>query len=604
MSKRFIAPESTEPPIVDTYVEKLALKLGLDEYARISRVLSADHTFWRALLPLSDTSSGTVLVVETRLGALSWQLSQKFNRVVSWHSSHEAAERTQQFLLTRGTTNIDVVVATDIADLRIEPRSLSAIIVCSPGEDPTSQWNGFTRDSGRALLRSVKHLLADSGVLVLNDNNLWAYRNDFDRPRLTRLAGNSALPLLKKLVTQYFPTQSLFVSRSSVTATQLPCPDYVSSDGILKDSLLPKNKYTKFKNALINLSPSRLLWPSYLMLAFHQKYISVIEKILVAHQNEQQLAWTLKETPSIKRIVPGNGGTTIIAVGPNAANENCDVIVRLPSNEQGRLLCETNSHALRTLSNTQWASNVPAFIASGKIGGEAYFIEKKCTGSEVEYGTTNLNNMFTGAGEMIEKFHQSSTQRVVMTKRLFATKISPLFNETRGFSDVAIHHQLDRLHTTIGENFVGKRVSIGFVHGDFKLGNLLFDKDRRITSIIDWDGFSEDGFQIFDYLTHLLYAISSQTNSSLVEAYLEYVLPWKLPAVHLQTVGQKIELLAGDTESFQLLRMVFWLSQLSLRFDRLLKVHPEAQQRFLVPVLDAFERLLAVEKPRVASPLH
>jgi Phosphotransferase enzyme family len=604
MNKRFIASDVMPSPIVDTYIEKLALALDLDEYVRISRVLSADHTFWRALLPPSDTSSGTVLVIESRLGALSWQLSKRFSRVVSWHASYEAAERTQQFLLTRGATNIDVVIATDIADLRIEPRSLSAIIVCSPGEDPTSQWSGFTRDSERTLLRSIKHLLADSGVLVLNDNNLWAYRNDFDRPRLTRLAGNSALPLLKALVAHYFPVQSLFVSRSSVTATQLPCPDYVSSDGVLKDSLLPKNKYTKFKNALINLSPSRLLWPSYLMLASDRKYIPAIEKILVAHQNEQRLAWTLKEIPIIKRIVPGNGGTTIIAVGPNAANENCDVIVRLPSNEQGRLLCETNSHALRTLSNTQWASNVPAFIASGKLGGEAYFIEEKCTGSEVEYGTTNLNNMFATAGEMIEKFHQSSTQHVVMTQRLFVTKISPLFDETKGFSDVALHPRLDRLHTTIRENFVGKRVSIGFVHGDFKLGNLLFDKDRRLTSIIDWDGFSEDGFQVFDYLTHLLYAISSQTNSSLVEAYLEYVLPWKLPAVHARTMGQKIELLAGDAEGFQLLRMVFWLSQLSLRFDRLLKVHPEAQQRFLVPVLDAFERLLVLETPRVASPLH
>ena len=340
------------------------------------------------------------------------------------------------------------------------------------------------------------------------------------------------------------------------------------------------------------------------MLASDQKYFPVIEKILVAHQNEPRLAWTLDESATIKRIVPGNGGTTIIAVGPNATNENCDVIVRLPSNEHGRLLCETNSHALRTLSNTQWAANVPVFIASGELAGEAYFIEGKCSGSEVEYGTTNLEDMFAGASEMIEKFHQSYTQHVVMTKRLFATKISPLFDETKGFSHVSVHRQLDRLHTTMGEHFVGKRVSIGFVHGDFKLGNLLFDKDRKLTSIIDWDGFSEDGFQVFDYLTHLLYAISSQTNSSLVDAYLEYILPWKLPAAHARTMGQKIELLAGDAEDFQLLRMVFWLSQLSLRFDRLLKVHSEAQKRFLVPVLDAFERLLAVETSRVASQLH
>jgi hypothetical protein len=604
MNKRFTAADVTPSSVVDTYIEKLALTLDLDEYVRTSRVLSADHTFWRALLPPSSTSSGTALVIESRLGALSWQLSKKFNRVVSWHASREAADMAQRFLHTRGATNIDVVVATEIADLRIKPRSLNAIIVCSPGEDPTSQWKVFTRESERTLLRSVKHLLADNGVLVLNDNNLWAYRNDFDRPRLNRLAGNSALPLLKTLIAHYFPARSLFVSRSSVTATQMPCPDYVSSAGILRDSLLPKNKYTKFKNTLINLSPSRLLWPSYLLLAADRKYIAAIEIILIAHQNEQRLAWTLKETPTVKRIVPGNGGTTIIALGPNAATENCDVIVRLPSNEQGRLLCETNSHALRTLSNTQWASYVPAFIASGELGGEAYFIEEKCPGSEIEYGTTNLNNIFADAGEMIEKFHQSSTQYVVMTKTLFATKILPLFDETKGFSDVALHPQLDRLHDAIRESFIGRKVSIGFAHGDFKLGNLLFDKDRRLTSIIDWDGFCEDGFQIFDYLTHLLYAISSQTNLSLVDTYLEYVLPWKLPAAHARTMGQKIELLAGDAESFRLLRMVFWLSQLSLRFDRLLKVHPEAQQRFLVPVLDAFERLLAFETPRVASDLR
>jgi hypothetical protein len=604
MNKRFVAPEGTVAPIVDTYIEKLALTLDLDAYIRVSRILSADHFFWRTLLPFSETSSGTVLVIESRLGALSWQLSKRFSRVVSWHASHEAAERTQQFLLTRGATNIDVVIATDIADLRIKPRSLSAIIICSPGEDPTSQWNWFTRDSERILLRSIKHLLTDCGVLALNDNNLWAYRNDFDLARSTKFAGNSALPYLKALVANAFASQNLFVSRSSVTATQMPCPDYVSSAGILAGSLLPKNRYTKFKNALINLSPSRLLWPSYLMFASAQKYIPVIEKILVTHQNKSGLEWVSKGKPTIKRIVPGNGGTTIVAVGPHATNGKHDVIVRLPTTVHGRIRCETNSHALRTLSSIQQTVDVPAFIASGELGGDAYFIEGKCTGSEVEYGTSGLDTMLTEAGEIIGAFHHSSTRHTLLTDELFNLKISPLFNETKGFSDVALHLQLDRLHATIRENFVGKRVSIGFVHGDFKLGNLLFDKDRRLTSIIDWDGFSENGFQVFDYLTHLLYAISSQTNSSLVEAYLKYVLPWKLPAEHSQTIGHKIELLTGDAKSFELLRMVFWLSQLSLRFDRLLKVHSEAQQRFLIPVLEAFERLLALETPPVATPLH
>lgn len=92
MNKRFVAPEGTVAPIVDTYIEKLALTLDLDAYIRVSRILSADHFFWRTLLPFSETSSGTVLVIESRLGALSWQLSKRFSRVVSWHASHEAAE--------------------------------------------------------------------------------------------------------------------------------------------------------------------------------------------------------------------------------------------------------------------------------------------------------------------------------------------------------------------------------------------------------------------------------------------------------------------------------------------------------------------------------
>lgn len=587
----------------DTLLLALAQQMPFEEYAKSAHTLCANHAFWHPLLPADMRQDRVALVLETRLGALSACLAGRFGRIISWHRSQNAADRSKRFIDVQGARNIAIQVSEDFAQLPLAPQSLAAIIVVGLDQDPTGQWVNVSQ----TLMQSIETLalphLQPDGILVLHDNNAWAYRHDAADKH--DAAPREPLPLVSRRVKRTFASTQTLVSRASLTSEHIPCPDYVPSDARLIDIHVPKNRYARVKSAILNLRPSRQLWPSYLMLGTNARRTSLVDDILQAHRSAPGLRWLAQTDPEIRRVIAGHAGTSIVICGPRNGDPAEDVILRLPSTPRGHALCQTNALALKTIQSGTFAGKAPLLLAEGELGGNAFWMESRAGGRELQYGSDNLHGALASACATLLAFHQTNTAYTTIDSDLFDKLVTPCFDDIVSAVGPRLQERLTLIQTKLRKALVGMRASIGATHGDFKLGNMLFYPDNTLQSLIDWDGYRHTGFQVFDYLTHLLYTLASESDPTLVHLYLDHILPWKIPGHLAAAVDAPVTALAPDRDSFQMLRIVFWFSQIATRFDRLYKLHAEGQEIYLTPALAIMENMLGigrVESMARASP--
>jgi len=66
----------------------------------------------------------------------------------------------------------------------------------------------------------------------------------------------------------------------------------------------------------------------------------------------------------------------------------------------------------------------------------------------------------------------------------------------------------------------GRAVIISLTHGDFKIGNCLFDSHSRVTGIVDWDMASRGELALFDLASFRGHSIRDRESLSLAEVVL------------------------------------------------------------------------------------
>jgi hypothetical protein len=574
-----------------TWLHRLADALPADAFIEYALTTSAHHAFWHALLP-ADSVRGTALVVESRLGAVTASVSAHYKDVISWHTLDTAAEKTSALLAYHDVKNTRIVVAGKLDELDVQ--NIDALIVVAPDQDPIQQW---TAHALSPLLEFAKAHLSKNGVLVLQQNNRWTYRRDdvtreTDHSHSTR----SALFTLQKRIRASFAWSDTYVSKAFITATQSPPPDYVPLSVEFADEQPSRAALARIKAAVVNSKPARYCWPSYLLLAGPSRPSSLLDRIVAAVDSGMTHTFGKAHTFALKRVIPGNAEVSIFIATIGEGAGRSDVIVRIPASARGRALCDTNAHALEVLKHSAFSHLVPRLIKRGIVDTSPFSIESRCGGHELHYGSPVLNDALGDACRVMLRIHQSQRSYSPVSAELFDQQIGPAIQELMGFADELMCHRLAGIRDALRRRLTGQHASIGLMHGDFKLGNMLFDRDQKLQSLIDWDSFSENGFQLFDYLTHLLYAISAETGKNLIDVYLDNLLPWKLPEHHHVAVANCTSQLAPDESAFQSVRIAFWFWQLQKRIQPVYKAHTELQRLHLHPAINVIESLLEIPR--------
>ena len=220
--------------------------------------------------------------------------------------------------------------------------------------------------------------------------------------------------------------------------------------------------------------------------------------------------------------VPGDVVQTAIANGTwerekalRTASDTAVVMVKLTEGKPGVLkVAASNSgvdslrrevEVLRALSSEErlgtWRSLLPVpWQAGGVGGGGAFLLTSRLPGAKLEPGLAR--RITASAFYAIAPLHNLSRAVRVADDALLRSWVDePVAEIARAVDDTA---SLDRMAAGLHEYFAGRRVTLGWTHGDFYPGNVLAGPDGLVTGIVDWSQAREQDLIALDLVFWLL----------------------------------------------------------------------------------------------------
>jgi aminoglycoside phosphotransferase (APT) family kinase protein len=135
---------------------------------------------------------------------------------------------------------------------------------------------------------------------------------------------------------------------------------------------------------------------------------------------------------------------------------------------------------------------------------------------------TVLSETITQLVKLHRHFGKIETVDEKQLKRYIASRVESIRKHT------AQYEKDDELLTQL-ENFLnsvlsGKRVMRTLVHGDFKIGNCLYDDSYRVSAVLDWDMVTENDLGLFDLANFYSVFLRARNRISYPQLLTEYEL--------------------------------------------------------------------------------
>jgi O-antigen/teichoic acid export membrane protein len=160
---------------------------------------------------------------------------------------------------------------------------------------------------------------------------------------------------------------------------------------------------------------------------------------------------------------------------------------------------------LRALSSDErlgaWRSMLPVpWQAGGVGGGGAFLLTSRLPGARLQPGLAS--RITASAFYAIAPLHNLNRAVRVADDALLRSWVDePVAEIARAVDDTA---SLERMAGGLHEYFAGRRVTLGWTHGDFYPGNVLAGPDGLVTGIVDWSQAREQDLIALDLVFWLL----------------------------------------------------------------------------------------------------
>lgn len=376
----------------------------------------------------------------------------------------------------------------------------------------------------------------------------------------------------------------------------------LSSAGVVEEVLVgepyrpAKNAFAfkqKLKAVLLNSRLAGFLTPSFGILATKgARRRAFLDHLLEKLRDDRALGPGIARQLAVRRylLLPGK---VILSIG-DVSRPYGDRIVILPlvAAVRDRLRDEAGTLAALQATGLNIKCLVPECYGEFELEGQAYFVQQELPGTSVDIPTTALDRMTTRAANLLTEFHMQTARDIFVDDGILAELIFEPLARIQDALGPACSCSVARIGDLAGGALRGQPFKLVWMHGDFKIENLLFDPDDfQVTGVIDWDLARRNGFPLGDVLYLIAYNRVIREGGEVEEFILDSLVPRSLSADEATLLREYMTALDLNDDLFDLLMVMFCIHHLAFRRDaQRCSAATVAKMR---SVLSAAERMMA-----------
>lgn len=491
----------------EDYPDKAFGRAGSDRFG---------HGGWQYLLDLRR-SDASVLCYDCTEGATSLLLSRLYRHVTVINARAEQLEKIERRLAREGVTAVSYRIVRQAADfLLLDDAPFDGIVIHDLGARIVrSARDGGSLLSLEYLLKGAHAVLAPDGFAYIGMRNRHSYlrlrdgwRNAADRRSLTADAGKRALAAAGFRAIASYP----LLLEGTRVAEMIPRGGYRSATGAFAFS-------EKFKQIALSRWGAPHFASGYGLVAHKDDAPrqSALDRLLNGHA-----VFGLPIPPGrheLKRYLVLNWGKVILSIG-QVSTRYGEYVVILTREEQPTLRRRREAKVLRALAARPLSLGkyIPRFLGEFAVDGANCFVMREFPGVSIDQPVPWLGELTAQAADFIGRFHSETRCAATIDEAAYSRLFGELFRSARA-QNAPVAPELASLERAVRAAVMGMELPVVWVHGDYKIENLIFDDTtRELLGVIDWELSDERGLPLLDLLYLLIYNRKRRESVDLLSA--------------------------------------------------------------------------------------
>jgi O-antigen/teichoic acid export membrane protein/aminoglycoside phosphotransferase (APT) family kinase protein len=302
----------------------------------------------------------------------------------------------------------------------------------------------------------------------------------------------------------------------------------------------------------------------------HASMTKMAAELLATAPSDNQCTQGPIQTWQVQRLLPSLNEMSVALLGNTG--EAPTALLKIPHSASAQASLRHQQTVLTTLrADTRlagWQAFLPQILATGNQAGVTYFVESAITGVDARHildQPTLRTHFLSAAANVISEFHQRTAQPVLVDADCLQHWVDePLALLQKLIEKRRLRHDhrqaLQKLRDELYRALQGRRLAVGWAHGDFSPGNIMIEPhNAQVVGIIDWEAAAHHEMPQLDLVLLLLstrMAVEKREMGEVVCALLQ-AQEWQLDEQQLLTQAQQA--LPGESLALRDLVLLCWL---------------------------------------------
>ena len=511
------------------------------------------------------------LLIEADLASTMVGLAQIFSEVYLVSTNKDLLECAQSRIKAEAILNIFCIYTDDVLHLPFEHDFFDAVVIS---------------DINQICLEEVFRVLNPTGEVIVRGENKHNYRH------LIRSFQSASSPRASLSIWEVEKRIKGVGFAASKTYLLLPSLDFTNEVVSCQDDDTTPSWH--FKQALVR-GKGFFKWfaPAFLIVGSKASPAQTWAESMIIHwcqQAEKPPEYHYAD-PVISRYMLGSPNVVIWVVGERNSSLP-GVIFRIPLEKESLRRCQANSDALEQIRREKGilSQKAPVPISSQEFEGQPYFVEQEVGGYIVDSPIPALQSIHLKAIALLTKIHQETAIQTKIDEVIFNALISKPFDilapYIKGEQDILM---MNKVHRFLKEAFLNKDLPLVWVHGDFKIENMIINqKTDEIEGIIDWDLSQRPGLPLLDLIQLILFNQVLMENTDIQTLIKDKLIPWKLEDEEKSIVERYLTALHISQEYILPLSVMYWLHHVAFRHGELIKAYPPLLDEYYFRIIRSF----------------